>query len=157
MHGHSYSNIQDIRLLELMDAVADLFPLNAAVRQVGEAAAPELFFNWRTEGAFGRQGNFSWGVLFRFAAGAIEHYGRLEDAGRERACGELRKLAQDLRFSYDGSDARSLFIVDVPENLFRAVVHSEQLARTSPTGEDPPQAPPIQTSFGHRIPDTRDE
>jgi hypothetical protein len=156
MHGNPHSSIQDIRLLELIDAVADLFPLNAAVRQVGEAAAPELFINWRTEGAFGRQGNFSWGVLFRFAAGAIEQYGCLEDTGREQACGELRKLAQDLRFSYDGSDARSLFVVDVPENLFHVVRHERSMP-PSTTSEDPTQALHAQTGFSDRISHSRDE
>jgi hypothetical protein len=156
MHGNSHSSIQDIRLLELVDAVADLFPLNAAVRQVGEATAPELFINWRTEGAFGRQGNFSCGVLFRFAAGAIEEYGCLEDMGREQACGELRKLAQDLRFTYDGSDARSLFVVDVPENLFHVVRHERSVPHSA-MGEDSTQGLQSQTAFRDRIPYSRDE
>jgi hypothetical protein len=156
MHGNSHSSIQDIRLLELVDAVADLFPLNAAVRQVGEVAAPELFINWRTEGAFGRQGNFSWGVLFRFATGALEEYGCLEDTGREQACGELRKLAQDLRFSYDGSDPRSLFVVDVPANLFHVARHERSVPHST-TGEDPTQVLQAQTGFRDRIPYSRDE
>jgi hypothetical protein len=156
MHGNSHSSIHDIRLLELVDAIADLFPLNAAIRQVGEAAAPELFINWRTEGVLGRTGNLSWGVLFRFSAGTIEQYGSLEDAARELARHKWRHLAQDLRFSYDGSDPRSLFVLDVPVDLFD-VFHSDPAPTHPPADEN--QALPSRNAAAlrDRIPDSRDK
>jgi hypothetical protein len=160
MQGHAHFSIQDIRLLELVDAVADLFPLNAEIRQIGGVAAPELFINWRTAGVFGRKGNFSWGVLFRFTEGAIEQYECLDAPGRESAHSELRKLAQDLRFSYDGSDGRSLFVVDVPESLFDAVIRGAS-DRCLPADREEPRLNGVQngvqTGRSDPTPPLRDE
>ncbi len=147
MKGNPHSFVQDVRLLELVEAVADLFPPHAGVRQVGDAAAPELFISWRTGGVGGRPGNLNWGVLFRFTSGSIEQYGRLNDAARIRSRTGLRKLAQDLRFFFDGSDAQSLFVLDVPDSLFEANSHTAQYA-PPPLPEDklndePPHNPII--------------
>jgi hypothetical protein len=131
MKENPRSFVQDVRLLELVEAVVDLFPSHSNVRQVGNTAAPELLINWRTGGVGGRTGNLSWGVLFRFASGSVERYGDLDNAARVLARGGLRRLAQDLRFFFDGSDAQSLFVLDVPDSLFGTTSRTEK--------EEPPR------------------
>ncbi|CAM2144943.1 DUF3168 domain-containing protein [Pararobbsia alpina] len=118
MQGNHNIQIQNPALLELVEAVADLFPQTSEVREVGADAAPALFISWRTEGSRDHAGNLNWGVLFRFEADLLERYGQLEVAHRERIRASLRVLAQSLQFSYDGAHSRSLFVIDVPRTLF---------------------------------------
>jgi hypothetical protein len=118
MQGNHNIHIQNPALLELVDAVADLFPQTSEVREVGADAAPALFISWRTEGSRDHAGNLNWGVLFRFDLELLEQYALLEISHRERIRGALRVLAQSLQFSYDGANTRSLFVIDVPRALF---------------------------------------
>jgi hypothetical protein len=83
MKGNQNIQIQDASLLELVQAVADLFPLTAEVRQVGGDTAPALFISWRTEGTREHAGNLNWGVLFRFDSDALEQFRSLEADRRE--------------------------------------------------------------------------
>jgi hypothetical protein len=117
MQGNQNIQIQDPSLLELVQAVADLFPLTAEVRQVGGDASPALFISWRTEGSREHAGNLNWGVLFRFEGDALEYFRSLEAAQRDYSRSALRALAQSLQFSYDGANTRSLFVIDVPRTV----------------------------------------
>ena len=118
MQGNANILIQSPVLLELVDAVADLFPLTAEVRQIGADASPALFISWRTEGSRDRAGNLNWGVLFRFDPAMLDRYPHVEPRQREDIRVALRALAQSLQFVYDGADSRSLFVIDVPRTLF---------------------------------------
>lgn len=118
MQGNANISIQSAALVELVEAVSDLFPLTAEVRQIGAEAAPALFISWRTDGTRDRAGNLNWGVLFRFDAEMLDAYRRFDADRRMRIRASLRTLAQSLQFVYDGVESRSLFVIDVPRTLF---------------------------------------
>src|SRR5580692_7045692 len=118
MHSGQNVLIQHPVLIELVDCLADLFPQTAEVWQVGSEKAPGLFFSWRTEGSRDHAGNLNWGVLFRFDGETLDQHGSLDGAHRDRLRTSLRALAQSLPFAYNGSETRSLFVVDVPRTLF---------------------------------------
>lgn len=114
MQGNPNILIQHPALTDLADAVADLFPQTAEVRQIGDDAAPALFISWRTEGSRDHAGNLNWGVLFRFDGEMLDRFEASDNPRRQRVRESLRVLAQTLQFAYDDAHTRSLFVVDVP-------------------------------------------